>query len=160
MLNISQAQELWSKIKGIKVGMMASFDGDGIRARPMSNVQKDFDGKLWFYTAKSSAKSCALQQDDHVCVTYEDRDRDIFVSVSGRAQIIQNAELISKFWNPFVSAWFPEGKNDPEVALIEIEVQKAEYWDSDQNSMTVLYEVAKANLTGQRPDLGENRKLN
>ena len=62
-------------------------------------------------------------------------------------------------WNPFVAAWFPEGKEDPNVALIKIDVYMAEIWDTDKSDMVQLYEIAKANLTDSKPDMGENKKF-
>jgi hypothetical protein len=57
------------------------------------------------------------------------------------------------------SAWFPKGLDDPELALIEIEAESAQYWDMTASRMRYLFEVARANLTGREPELGDNAKL-
>ena len=67
--------------------------------------------------------------------------------------------MIKKFWNPFVAAWFEGDENDDDVALLEIKVKKGEHWDATDNKITQLYEIAKANMSDETPDLGENQKF-
>jgi general stress protein 26 len=62
-------------------------------------------------------------------------------------------------WSPAVSAWFPGGLEDPELALIEVTPESAQYWDSTSSSMRYLWEIAAANLTGREPDMGDSQKL-
>ncbi|MDP3535961.1 MAG: pyridoxamine 5'-phosphate oxidase family protein, partial [Halomonas sp.] len=67
---------------------------------------------------------------------------------------------IDKYWNSFVGAWFPEGKDDPDVALMEVKVQMGEHWKAKENKAYQLYEIAKANLKKDAtPNLGENEKF-
>lgn len=160
MMTQEQSQEIWDLIKGIKVAMLTTQDGDILRARPMHHAQEEFDGTLWFFTAKSSGKAEELQQQNQVCLSYADPNSETYVSLSGDVGFTDDKTLIDKFWNSFVSAWFPKGKDDPDVTLMEIRVTQAESWDSTSNSMIQLYEIAKANMTGEQPDLGESKKYN
>src|SRR3546814_4736602 len=52
--------------------------------------------------------------------------------------------------------WFPKGLDDPDLALLRVAVEKAEYWDSPSAAMTYLYGYAKSRLTGRPPKGGEN----
>lgn len=152
-------QKIWNYIEKIKVGMMVTEDGQDMRARPMHIVQKDYDGRLWFFTRASAEKVTETKQDRHVCISFSDPHDGVYVSMSGTARLTQNQDLIDKYWNPFVAAWFEEGRDDPEVALLEIKVHKGEHWDSKDSKVVQLYEVAKANMTEKEPDLGENEKF-
>lgn len=62
-----------------------------------------------------------------------------------------------KYWSPMFSAWFPKGLEEPELRLIEVEAESAQYRDSTSSSMRYLSEVAAANLTGKEPDLARAR---
>ena len=121
-------KKIWEMIKDIKVGMLVTLDDDMPRARPMHLVQDAYDGTLWFYTRRSAEKVTETDLDHDVCLTFSDQDKGVYVSLSGKAQLSSNQELIDKYWNPFIGAWFPEGKDDPEVALLEKTGGKGGHW--------------------------------
>jgi len=151
--------KIWGYIEDIKVGMLVSEDGEDLRARPMHIVQDKYDGTIWFYTKKSAEKVSEMQDKHRVCLTFCNHDDGVHVSLSGFAHLTQNKMLIDKYWNPFVEAWFDGGKDSDDVALLEIKVYKGEHWDSEDNKFVQLYEIAKANVTDENPDLGENEKF-
>ena len=159
MLKQEQNAQLWDLIKDIKIAMMVTNDGGKMRARPMHMVQDDFEGLIWFFTDVNSEKVDEVILDEGVCLAYSAPDDDSFVSITGTASINKDQALIDRFWNPFVAAWFPEGKDSGSVGLIEVKVDEAEIWDAKKNKMVQLYEIAKANVKNQEPDLGENKKF-
>jgi general stress protein 26 len=124
----------------------------------MYTVQDNFEGLLWFYTHVDSEKVDEIILNEDVCVIYADTDHDKYISLSGTASLCRDRALIHQFWNPFVAAWFPEGKDSEDVGLIEVKIEKAEIWDSKKNKMIQLYEMIKANVTGDKPDLGDHRQ--
>jgi len=154
-------QKLIDKIKDIDVAMMTTADEDGsLRSRPMRNMQIKEDGVIWFFTGYESAKSHELQNDSHVNLSYAKPGDQLYVSVSGRATLSKDKAKIDELWNPAMKAWFPEGKDDPNIGLIKVTIDKAEYWDSPSSAMVHLYGVVKAAITGERADPGENKKIN
>tara|TARA_B100000676_G_scaffold312413_1_gene386502 strand:+ start:994 stop:1533 length:540 start_codon:yes stop_codon:yes gene_type:complete len=158
MITQEQKNELWSIIEKIKVGMLMTHDGQEYRSRPMHIVQDSFDGSLWFFTDKSSSKVYETQKDKKVCVSFGDRDKNRYVSLSGSVSISTDNQLKKKFWNPLVGAWFEGDYSSPDVALIEIKVSKAELWETDKNKLSQLYELTKAAVSDDTPDIGHNRK--
>lgn len=112
MMTKQQSQEIWGLIKDTKVAMLTTQDDGVMRSRPMHHVQGEFDGTLWFFTAKSSGKIEELQRKKQVCLSYADPSNGAYVSLSGDVGFTDDKALIDKFWNGFVSAWFPEGKDD------------------------------------------------
>lgn len=152
-------QKIWKMIKKIKVGMLVTLDGDMPRARPMHLVQDEYDGTLWFYTRGSAEKVFEAQADHDVCLSFSDQESGTYVSLSGKATLTRNQELIEKYWNPFVAAWFPEGKEDPDVTLLEIKIQFGEHWKAKESKAFQLYEITKANVKKSTPDMGENEKF-
>lgn len=83
----------------------------------------------------------------------------MYVSLSGHAELSQDKGLIDKYWSDGVDAWFPKGKEDPEVAILAIKVYKGEHWNTDENKLIQLFEFTKAQLTDEVPDLGEHEKF-
>ncbi|WP_242918809.1 pyridoxamine 5'-phosphate oxidase family protein [Pontibacter liquoris] len=154
-------QKLIDKIKDIDVAMMSTIEDDGcIRSRPMQTQQVKDDGAIWFFTGYESEKSHELQHDAHVNLSYANPDDNVYVSVSGKATLTRDQAKIDELWSPAIKAWFPKGKDDPNIGLIKVTIDKAEYWDSPSSTMVQLYGMAKAALTGKRPDGGENKKIN
>lgn len=156
--NEAQAK-LWSMIKDIKVAMMTSWDGEALHSRPMYGYQEQFEGRLYFFTRQGSGKTSEIGRFEQVNLAYVDTADNSYVSVAGRGRITLDRELMQRYWSPMVGAWFAKGLEDPDLALIEVEADGAQYWDSTSSSMRYLWEVAKANVTGRQPDMGENVKV-
>lgn len=158
MMTKDQTEKLWSLIKDVREGMLVT-KVPFLRARPMGIVQKDFDGTLWFFTSRSSEKVTELDQDNEVCVTFANPDAMDYVSMSGTVSVSTDRNKIEELWNLPTAAFYPQGKDDPDLVLLRIDVEHAEYWDSKSSKMVQLYEFIKGAVTKTVPDLGENRKV-
>jgi general stress protein 26 len=158
----NDAEKLIKLIKGIRVAMLTTQDEDGsLRSRPMeTQPEKEFDGTLWFFTHASTHKTQEIERDQHVNLSYAEPSDNRYVSVSGRARLVREKEKISELWSPILKAWFPRGKDDPETALLKVDVDKAEYWDAPSSTIVKLAGFAKALVTGKEYNPGQNRKLN
>ncbi len=157
----NDAKLLGDKIKGIRIAMMTTVDTDGsLRSRPMATQDMEFDGDLWFFTKASAPKVDDVQHDQQVNLGYVKPDDNLFVSVSGTAQLIRDRQKMDELWKPALKAWFPNGKEDPDLALLKVTVDSAEYWDAPSGVMGRLYVVAKGLATGGQDSGGEDVKLN
>ncbi|MGP4845997.1 pyridoxamine 5'-phosphate oxidase family protein [Marinobacter sp. 1Y8] len=152
-------QKIWNLIKPIKTGMLTTLHGEELRARPMHLVQDRYDDTLWFFTDLESEKAFEVEQDRDVCITFADSHKDTYVSMTGVARLTSDKALVEEFWNPFVAAWFPEGKGAPNVGLIEVKINKGEHWNSDSSQMVQFFKMAKANAKDETPDIGEHEKF-
>lgn len=148
-------------IKDIRFAMLTTIDTDGsLRSRPMATQESEFDGDLWFFTPASSPKVGEVERDERVNLSYASPDDNLYISVSGTAQLVRDRAKIKELWNPALKAWFPKGLDDPDLALLRVRVEKAEYWDYPSSKMVQLAGFVKAIATGkQADDLGENEKL-
>lgn len=149
-------------IKGIDFAMLTTVDPtDGtLRSRPMStNGDVEFDGDVWFFTYASSHKVDEIEAEPQVNVSYAEPAKQNYVSLSGRARLVRDPEKIRQLWKPELKAWFPKGPDEPDIALLKVSVEKAEYWDSPSGLVAHAAGLLKATLTGRTPDVGENEKL-
>jgi general stress protein 26 len=152
---------LGDKIKGIRIAMMTTVETDGsLRSRPMATQDMEFDGDLWFFTKASAPKVDDVQRDEQVNLGYSKPDENLFVSVSGTAQLVRDRQKMDELWKPALKAWFPNGKEDPDLALLKVTVESAEYWDAPSGIMGRLYVVTKGLATGGKDSGGEDVKLN
>lgn len=152
-------EKLWSMMKDIRVAMMTTEDAEFLRARPMAASQKGFDGTIWFFTKASSHKVTEVEADQRVGITYADTGSENFVSLSGTASLVQDKASIDAHWSEWARVWFPKGKDDPDIALLKVEVKAAEYWDAPNSKMVHAYGYVKAIVTGEPPHPGDNEKV-
>ncbi len=156
----TEIETLRELIKEIRIAMLTTVDAGGfLHSRPMATQSAEFDGELWFFTEAGSPKTGEVERDHRVNVSYAAPDDNRFVSVSGTARVVRDRAKAKELWSPALKVWFPDGLDDPKLALLQIQVEKAEYWDAPSSKMIQLAGFLKAVVTGQRIDPGENEKL-
>ena len=147
-------------MNGVTFAMLVTVDDDGtLHSRPMALQEAEFDGDLWFFTKASAEKVMDIQRERHVNVSFARPNDQTYVSVSGLAQLVRDRQKAESLWSPTYKAWFPDGLDDPDLALIKVRVTKAEYWSSPPSAPTQLIGMAKAMVTGQEYHPGENKEL-
>jgi general stress protein 26 len=153
-------KKLSDLIKGIKFAMLTTVeDGGALHSRPMATQDIEFDGDLWFFTRLDSAKVHEIHQDRQVNVSFADPDKQTYVSASGVASVVRDEAKIKELWRPAYKIFFPQGLDDPELALLKVSVQTAEYWNSPGSAVVRMFKFAKAYVTGDTGDLGEHGKV-
>ncbi len=154
-------QKLRELVKEIDFCMLTTVDeGGDLHSRPMSsNGDIDPDGDIWFFTNASSHKVSEIARLPKVNVSFADLDNQRYISVSGTGELVRDKKKIEELWRPEFKIWFPEGKDDPEVALLKVNVEKAEYWDSPSSTIGYALSFVSSIVTGKEPDMGENKKL-
>lgn len=152
-------EKLWSLMKAVGVAMLTTEDDGHLRARPMHAAQDKFDGTLWFFTMKSSHKVAEVDSDHRVGVTFADGGKQDYVSLSGTARLTTDKALLNEHWSEPMRTWFPKGLDDPEIALLKVSVETAEYWDAPNSTVLHAYGYVKSVVTGEPPHPGENKKV-
>ena len=155
-----QRELLWKLIKNIRFAMFTTRHGNGhLHARPMTTQNKalESDESLWFFMSKKGDPVADLVADPVVNLVYASPSEDTYVSVSGTAAVIEDAAKKQQLWSKLVEAWFPGGVSDPDLALVQVQIVHANYWDVKESKIVQLYEMAKAAMTGKPPtELGEH----
>jgi general stress protein 26 len=153
-------QELWEKIGDVRVAMMTTVDADGtLRSRPMWTQGDDFDGRLWFFISNAAPAAQALARDGRVELSYAAPDRDLYDSVVGRGELVEDKEKARELWNTFAEAWFPGGVDDPHLELLRVDVDEAEYWEDKKPKVLQFAEIVLGAVTGKPPKSGEKKEL-
>lgn len=154
-------EKVWDMIRDVGVAMMVTGDSSGrLRARPMHAARlEEFDGTLWFFTRAPTPKTEELRDDDRVLLAYADPSHQNYVSVFGRATVVRDAGRQRELWSEPMRTWFPKGAEDPELALIRVETEGAEYWDTPSATLVHAYGYVKALVTGEPPAAGESDKV-
>jgi general stress protein 26 len=142
-------------IKKARLAMFGTYDLHGTcHARPMAAIDHD-EGALWFTTHDDSRKIREIASDPRVSIQYADTDGQNYVSVTGCAREVRDRAKIEELWMEPLRTWFPEGKDDPHVTLIHVDLETAEYWDSPSGVIVHTAGYLKALATGEPPAPGD-----
>ncbi|RVT93041.1 pyridoxamine 5'-phosphate oxidase family protein [Sphingomonas crocodyli] len=120
-------EHLWKKLTDGPF-MMVGLTGSGQHSEPLTvQLDKDQVDRLYFFIGRDNrlaAGGAAMAQ-------FVSKGHDFFACLSGTAQIDQDRAMIDKLWSKAAEAWFPGGKNDPNLALLRFDIADAELWESD-----------------------------
>lgn len=132
-------QTLTDLITDIPVAMLTTCRPDHtLASRPMVNVNKRFDGDLWFFVRSDRAVLREVQGNPEINASFQSTDGKKFVSISGRAKHVQESRRVELLWTEQCAEWFEQGCKDPNLTLIKVDVHHAEYWDSTQHAMVAI----------------------
>ena len=132
--------------------------GDGLHGRPMATAKVDGDvTALWFATAKDSGKCEQIRDDPRVYLGYTNHTGSEWASINGRATVVDDRAKINELWRATWKNWF-DGPDDPNIALIKVDPQDAEYWDSGSR-VVMLVKMAIAAVTGAKMPDGEHNRV-
>lgn len=136
MENTEAIRTIHELIKDIDTAMLTTMSEDGLVSRPMKTQDVEFDGTLWFLTKKDTDKFHQLLHNNQVNVTYAGKS---YVSIRGEAELVDSTEKIKEFWNPAYAKMLETTVDDPNLALIKIEAEAAEYWDTGNKFKMVKF---------------------
>ncbi|UJQ95247.1 pyridoxamine 5'-phosphate oxidase family protein [Mariluticola halotolerans] len=148
-------KQFWDKLEDIRTVMLGSPASDQ-HMQPMTANGAREENAVWFYSKKDTdlAKAAQSGGEVHMCLT--DRDHGYYACVMGHL-VLEHSELhIKRYWNPVASAWYPDGKADPDLTMLKLIPRTAAIWAGSGNPVKFGWEVARANISGSEPDVGHH----
>lgn len=147
-------------IKDVRVAMLVTYpvSGSGVgkpHIRPMytQKVEPDaFAGELWFMSDAQSSKVAEISANQRVALTYAAPDKNRYIVVHGYADCERNPEKARELWNIHAKGWWPGGPEDPNLLLVRVVVESAEYWDGPSNTGYMI-SLLKAVIGGKPVEL-------
>jgi len=151
-------QRVWDVIEKVSVCMLTTrFDG-GLRARPVEARPDRDAGLIWFVTDRCSGKEQEIEAEHDIGLVFIDQKANAYLSITARAQVLRDHTKVAAIWKSTDNMWW-QGPDDPTVCVLRVTPQTAELWDGPASKAIVAYEFIKSQLTGDTPNLGENRKV-
>lgn len=145
-----------SIVKDVKFAMLTTTTAQGhLHARPMTTQQTEFDGDVWFVGAKDSEAVADMRARPQVNVSYANPDKGVYASINGQAELVEDPAKLDELWSDFYRAYFPQGKTDPNIQLIKVNANGAEFWEGDGKVRTLL-ELARGLIKGEQAQMGTN----
>jgi len=120
-------EHLWEKFENGPFAMVGLSEGMSHFEPLTAQLDKDQVNTIWFFIGKNNR----LAKGGRAAVNFVSKGQDFFASLSGHATLDNNPAMIDKLWSKQVEAWFPEGKADPNLALLRFDIAEAELWEAD-----------------------------
>ncbi|QJB70286.1 pyridoxamine 5'-phosphate oxidase family protein [Parasphingorhabdus halotolerans] len=152
-------EELYDMIDDVGTAMLVTENEYDLRSRPIKGKLYRDSGEIWFLTETPSDKTAEIGADKQSNLTYACPEKETYVSMSGHAAICRDADKIDDLWEPWAEAWLKCDKDDPKVAAICFIPEIAEYWSSPESALVQTWELAKAKITGKKPEMGDNKTM-
>ncbi|MDQ2661986.1 MAG: pyridoxamine 5'-phosphate oxidase family protein [Actinomycetota bacterium] len=140
------------------IALLTTRGTDGrLHSRPLAVLQDEFDGRIWFLVQEPSEKTLEISADPGVNVSFASKKG--YLSLAGDARVTRDEAKVDELWGPAAEAWFEGGREDPAIAVLEVIPVSAEYWAKTEPGVFSLIKATKAMITGEQPDIGENRTV-
>lgn len=155
----SEYEEL---LGGYKTAILTTHGPDGhYHSRPMAMQEQHGGGQeLWFATSKQTAKIHEIESDAQVSLSFHSGERDAaYLSISGRADVVEDRLLIHRMWSPGWKAWFPDGPDQEDLVLLRVRAEHVEWMKPEGGTARVLYTMAKQAFTGRRDEPSQKNEL-
>jgi general stress protein 26 len=154
---MADSDRVWELMKKISICMLANWNGRELHARPMAAYVRREENAIYFLSDARHHKDEDIARYRKVCLAFADTGGQNYVSLAGHAEFSSDRNKIKELWGTPAKAWW-DSPDDPNIRVLRVTPDEAEYWEAP--SKTVAYvKMAAAALTGQRPDMGENRKV-
>lgn len=153
----TEMDRIWEIVGKASICMLTTNSIDGPRARPMEARPDREAEAIWFLTDRRGLKDDEVKAHPGVCLCFIYPEEKVYLSLTGRASVGPDPERARNLWNKKQEAWW-DGPDDPNLVVMRVDLTRAEIWDGPASSAVAAFEFVKARTTGQKPDLGENRK--
>jgi general stress protein 26 len=158
MADQNHLDRVWDIIERTGVCMLTTHSPNGLRARPVEPRPDREAGLIWFVTDLRSGKEHEIEAERDVGLVFIDAKANAYLSITARAEVRRDHAKAAAIWKSTDNMWW-HGPHDPSVCVLRVKPLTAELWDGPASKAVAALEFVKATLTGEKPDLGENRKV-
>ncbi len=147
---------LFKALDDVRAGMLGlTAAGDGMQ--PMTHFADEAAGVIWFISSTQTQLVQGIGQGDDASYCLIGKDHDLHACIMGKIYHVHDREKLVKLWSPMAGAWFKDGPDDPTIALLRFQPEKAEIWASDVGVLRMGYEMLRSNLSAEhQPDVGSH----
>ncbi len=153
-------ERLADKLKGQRVALLTLLEGrDELCSRPMTPLQMDGAGAIWMMASRRTMEPLlGTRGSAPANLAFADPARSDYVSISGTAQIVDDAERKRELWSLAGRVWF-DGPADPDLVLLQFRPRHADLWDGPGNAATRLLAMGTSVLAGREIGLGHKEEI-
>jgi general stress protein 26 len=137
--------QLLKLIHDYDTAIFTTVSPDGsLHSRPMATQKPQPDMDIWFVGRLDSTKIRDLEANPRINLAYYDKPSNGYVSISARVRLNRDRARIAEVWEADWKLWFPLGKDDPDITLIIVEPEQAEYIDPATSKWSFIQAIGHA----------------
>lgn len=142
--------EVIDRMREEKLVMLTTVDASGkLVSHPMGVQQVTDDGDLYFFIGKQGDQADAIAAHPQVNVAFAKTGS--WLSVAGTARFVQDDAKVRELWDGQVEAYFPGGADDPNLGLLLVSSESAQWWGQPGGPVRSLAEMVKSKVMGEKP---------
>lgn len=120
-------EEFWHAMEKSPLVMIRLENGQG-HAEPMTaQLDRDAHHEVWFYTRRDNR----IASGGRAMAQFASKGHDVFACIDGTLVEETDSARKAKHWDKAAEAWFPGGKDDPNLLMLRFEIDEAEVWTAD-----------------------------
>ena len=130
-------EKFWDELDGSPFVMLGLQGVDDSMTRPMTaqvdrpdGQSKKDGGQIYFFASRSEDLVKGLQRSSRAVATYVSKKHDLFASIHGKLILDNDRAVIERLWNPIIASWYKDGKDDPDLALVRFNTDRADIWEA------------------------------
>jgi general stress protein 26 len=150
-------ERVWELMESVRFCMLSTWNGRELRSRPMGAFVRREEGVIYFFTDARAHKDEEIVRFPNVCLAFADTSGQKYASVSGTAEIVSDRAIVKELWSIPTRLWW-QSPDDPNLRLIKVTPQDAEYWDTPGNVVSSI-KVAFVLATGKHVSYGDHTKV-
>lgn len=164
-INTLEGQEAVKKLQELAKSAENCFfctnikTGLPLSVRPMSVLDVDDNGNLWFMSQADSTKNHEIETDPFTHLFFQNHKNSGFLNVYGISEVLEDRDKIEELWNPLLKVWFQDGKDDEKISLIKVTPTNVYYWDTKHGETIAFIKMAASIITGKTMDDSVEGKL-
>jgi len=153
-------EKIRSLVEASKVVMLATrLDEIPFSVCPITLQEIDKQGNIWFFSSKDSGHFNDIEFDNRVQIIYSDDDEQTYISIFGNAKYVVDENKVDELWSPMLKNWY-EGKDDPNLVLLKINIDSAYYWDTDESKLVSFFKLIAGIASDDNTNLGNKGEIN
>ncbi|MEO6256553.1 MAG: pyridoxamine 5'-phosphate oxidase family protein [Sphingomicrobium sp.] len=144
------AEKFWKDLGSSPFVMLGLAGVDDSLTRPMTAQidGEDSNRQIWFFASKSEDLVNSLAKSNRAIATFAAKGHGLFASIHGKLVLDHDRAVIERLWNPMIASWYKDGKDDPDLALIRFDADRADVWEAHLGS---TLKAALIRLLGRDP---------
>lgn len=150
---------LFDAIEDERTGMLGLSESR-MHFQPMTAFLERDTGQIWIFSGKDTDLVRESSGGRHAMFTFHAEKRGVWACLGGELSETFDRGRLEKYWSPMVAAWYPDGKDDPNLTMLRFDLHDAEVWVERKGPLKFAFETAKANLSRELPDWGQKSDLN
>lgn len=158
MATTEDRRKIWKQIEGTRFAFFTTVsEADGLRARPLTTQRVDGETTVWFFIARDGDLARDVEANSRALLTYSNEGDSFYASLSGAARVLVDPIQAKAMWSKLNEAWFPGGPEDPNLALLRVDVDHGETWEPTTNKLMQFLSIAAAAVTHTKPNEGVHK---